>query len=541
MNLSGMRLSVRLGAAFAVIVVLMIIVGGYSISRMTAFDAKIGELIDDKWPKTVMLNDAKGHANAIARAMRNMILIDDPQEVQKEARRIIDAREAIAKCLDELSKSVRSESGKELFNAVTEARAGYIESQKLVIGLIESGNKEQAKLELMTSVRKHQTAYFAAIDKMIEHQSQEMERVGKESDDLIMQSRILVIVLLVAAIVLSAILAVVIVRSITRPVAELIAANDRLAEKDLTVAITLTGNDEIGHLADSSRRVIESLREILGQVSYNSGEIASASSQLRATAEQIATGAEEVASQTTAVATATEEMAATSGDIAQSCVRAAEASKQSSDSATQGGAIVQETISGMARIAESVKDSARTVESLGERSEQIGDIIATIQDIADQTNLLALNAAIEAARAGEQGRGFAVVADEVRALAERTTRATKEIGEMIKAIQDETKAAVCAMEEGVTEVEKGTESSHRSGQALDMILRQIGEVSMQINQIATAAEEQTATTGEITMNVRQVTEVVHQTARGASETATAASQLASNAQTLEGLVKQFRL
>jgi methyl-accepting chemotaxis protein len=202
---------------------------------------------------------------------------------------------------------------------------------------------------------------------------------------------------------------------------------------------------------------------------------------------------------------------------------------------------VQDTIAGMVKIAERVKNSARTVENLGERSEQIGQIIGTIEDIADQTNLLALNAAIEAARAGEQGRGFAVVADEVRALAERTSRATREIGEMIKGIQAETKIAVRVMEEGVAEVEKGATSSEQSGKALDMILKQISEVTMQINQIATAAEEQTATTSEITMNVQQVTEVVHQTARGANETATAAAQLSSNAEMLQQMVRKFRL
>ncbi len=200
-----------------------------------------------------------------------------------------------------------------------------------------------------------------------------------------------------------------------------------------------------------------------------------------------------------------------------------------------------DAIQEMGIIVKRVKQTATRIDALGTRSEQIGEIIGTIEDIADQTNLLALNAAIEAARAGEQGRGFAVVADEVRALAERTTRATKEIGEMIKAIQSETREAVLSMEEGVKEAEKGAVSSEKSGESLKEILEQINEVTMQINQIATAAEQQTATTTEITSNIHQVTEVVHQSARGADETSSAAAQLAEQSNQLQTLVTRFRV
>jgi methyl-accepting chemotaxis protein len=234
-------------------------------------------------------------------------------------------------------------------------------------------------------------------------------------------------------------------------------------------------------------------------------------------------------------------MSATSGDIAQNCMGAAEGAQHATRSAQSGVEVVERTVVVMGQIAERVQESAKTVERLGERSDQIGTIIGTIEDIADQTNLLALNAAIEAARAGEQGRGFAVVADEVRALAERTTRATREIGEMIKAIQCETRGAVAAMEQGVQQVESGTREAERSGAALMEILDQINSVSMQVSQIATAAEEQTATTSEISSNMHQITQIVQLTSRGAQESATAAAQLSNNAEELQRLVRQFRL
>jgi len=195
----------------------------------------------------------------------------------------------------------------------------------------------------------------------------------------------------------------------------------------------------------------------------------------------------------------------------------------------------------MNSISERVRCSAQAVESLGSRSDQIGEIVGTIEDIADQTNLLALNAAIEAARAGDQGRGFAVVADEVRALAERTTRATREIGEMIKAIQQETRGAVIAMEEGVSEVAKGSEKAADSGRALELILQQINDVNSQIHQVATAAEEQTATTSEISKNLQQITEVIIQTSRGAQDSASAANGLSTFADDLRGIISQFKV
>jgi len=255
----------------------------------------------------------------------------------------------------------------------------------------------------------------------------------------------------------------------------------------------------------------------------------------------MADGAETVAFQAITVATASEEMSATSGDIAQNCQMAAEGAERANQAAEHGTEVVAKSITVMHRIAERVQSSAKTVEALGRRSDEIGAIVGTIEDIADQTNLLALNAAIEAARAGEQGRGFAVVADEVRALAERTTKATREISQMIKAIQQETQTAVSAMEEGVSEVELGTEEATRSGEALRNIQDEINSLHMQVQQIATAAEEQTATTSEISSNIHNITDVAQKSVEGARKTSSAAEHLSRLASELERLVGQFKL
>lgn len=351
----------------------------------------------------------------------------------------------------------------------------------------------------------------------------------------------LVIGAIIVSIVVSLALGFMIIRSISSAAGILVHASDAMANGDLSQRVRLANRDELGTIGDSFDAMADSFSRAIQKVAESSYQVASASSLVNSTAVRIATGAEEVAAQAATVATAGEEMSATSGDIAQNCQLAAEGAQRASQSANNGAIVVDTTIAVMNQIASKVQESARTVESLGARSDQIGAIIGTIEDIADQTNLLALNAAIEAARAGEQGRGFAVVADEVRALAERTTRATREIGEMIKAIQNETRGAVAAMEQGVQQVAAGTIEAGKSGEALRDILEQVNSVAMQVNQIATAAEEQTATTSEISNNMMQITEVVQDTASGAHESATAASQLNGNAEELQRLVSQFKL
>ena len=310
---------------------------------------------------------------------------------------------------------------------------------------------------------------------------------------------------------------------------------------DLSKRLEVKGKDEPAQAAYLLNQFIEKLHGIISNISLTSNQVASAATELHTTAERIATGGEEVVAQASTVATAGEEMSATADDIAKNCLMAAEGAQRAAQTASAGAGVVERTIRVMGQITTKVQETAKTVESLGARSDQIGAIIGTIEDIADQTNLLALNAAIEAARAGEQGRGFAVVADEVRALAERTTRATKEIGEMIKAIQKETRGAVAAMVQGVQQVESGTIEASKSGQALQDILQQVNDVAMQVNQIATAAEEQTATTGEISNKMMQITEVVQRTSQGAHESASAAGQLNGNAEELQRLVGQFKL
>lgn len=330
------------------------------------------------------------------------------------------------------------------------------------------------------------------------------------------------------------------IHPMSRTIVTLTEGVSRITRGDLSVNLECTRTDELGRLARDMNGMVANLRSIVGSVQESAGEIVHAAGDQYRRALQMATDAEDVAGQASTVATAGEEIAGTSGEITQNCINTSEASSIANKMASSGEDVVAETITRMHRIAERVNETAQTISGLGKRSDQIGVIAATIEDIADQTNLIALNAAIEAARAGEVGRGFAVVADEVRALAERTAKATREITTMIRTIQQETAGAIASMQEGVTEVNAGTDGAARSRKALQEILEQINAVSFQVNQIATASGEQTITTSEISKSIHQITHVVQETAQSAHKSADAADRMQLLAGRLQELMGQFR-
>jgi methyl-accepting chemotaxis protein len=323
-----------------------------------------------------------------------------------------------------------------------------------------------------------------------------------------------------------------------RQISQVIAAVTR---GDLTHRLEVPDDDEVGALMRQINQMIEDLTALVREIYTTGNALAEVAHNVSTSAEEMSAGASSQAQQTMEVATAIEEMTQTIASSSKSAHEANRMAQRASDLAASGEEIFRKTTEGMHRIASIVKDSTHKVTALGESSAQIGEIIQVISSIADQTNLLALNAAIEAARAGEQGRGFAVVADEVRKLAERTTSATKEIEQMIIRIQQNTDEVVDSMTKGNAEVEAGLKLADEASHAFGAILQAIDQMVLMINQIASASEQQSATSSQISQSVEEISSVSNEVSRATSELAATANVLNQHVQQMRQLIERFRI
>lgn len=283
-------------------------------------------------------------------------------------------------------------------------------------------------------------------------------------------------------------------------------ASEKMASGDLTVEIENEGNDEITKLANNIKSLAQCLKETVSTMVDNSCTLSDSSVVLKNANVTISQASDTVLTQVISVSTAAEEMVSVSGDIAQNCNLAATRSDETHAITTESMDLVKNTVESILRHSQKTQEDAEIIKKLGEQTQKIDGILSTIQDIASQTNLLALNAAIEAARAGEHGRGFAVVADEVRALASRTSDSAKEISEMISGVQNDVQKASTSITQTVSEMETIARNSEQVQNTLENISNKIDEFNSQIRQIATATEEQTATSSEMSANIQKISE-----------------------------------
>ncbi|MFB9326349.1 methyl-accepting chemotaxis protein [Paenibacillus aurantiacus] len=401
------------------------------------------------------------------------------------------------------------------------------DSKKQFDAYLAAGNQDEAYKIFTNQLKPLRKDMINAIDTIVRDQQSDAKAFYEESKSSAQKSNTLTITIAILAVVLCGLIGWYIARTITNPIRKVLDVMARIRDNDLTATADYKSKDEIGQLCESVNTTVTNLRSMINQISDASSNVAASSQQISASTEEVSAGNMKQAEDTQTITELFKELSTAVNDVAIRTEDAATLSAETVSIAVEGGAIIRSSIVGM----DDVNDKMNLLEK---DSERIGEIISVIDEISSQTNLLALNAAIEAARAGEQGRGFAVVADEVRKLAERSIEATKQIAVIIRQMQQNTKNSVIAVSEGV-------HHSRQTQASFELIMQKVNETSEQITMIAAACEEQAAQTAQVTESIESIAAVSQETAAATEETAATSQSLAKLAEGLNQTVSAFKV
>ena len=417
----------------------------------------------------------------------------------------------------------------------------YTSSSERIMALLDSGQVEQARTQLNTANNELFRQARELIRVMIESNSRQIKEGAVAADELRGSALAWMISGIVLAFIIALTIGVLITRLITRPIAQAVESAQRIAKGDLTQAILTERTDEAGQLLMALADMQGGLKSTLVEIANASDQLASAAEELSAVTDESSRGLTRQNDEIQQAATAVNQMTAAVDEVASNAVSTSEASRQATTEAEDGRQQVEQAVSGMSSMVSEINDSTQSVADLAGQVREIGKVIDVIRGIADQTNLLALNAAIEAARAGEQGRGFAVVADEVRALAHRTQISTVDIEKMIGEVQIGADGAVAAMNKSLTWANNTQTLAQNAGEALQRITASVSMINERNLVIASASEEQAQVAREVDRNLLNIQDLSTQTAAGANQTNAASQDLSCLATSFNALVSKFQL
>ncbi len=543
--LRKLRIGRRLALAFGLVIVTVVIASAVVVSGILDTEARVERIAHANLPKIRAVVVMLDSSHALLANARLIASAKDPGQFAALAQKVAERKTAIdgaLAALDDLHKHTsRPEEEAPLLGAL---RAN---STKLVDAIRKLGEaSRQGKADDAGRLMVDEVGPLAGnlVETVKSYDEFVDKRMLAHVENIHHDNRSALTALLVGntiALIVTVLIGWRTTRSITEPVAKMVSTAERIAEGDLTETLTVDADDEIGRLQAAMKKMTDSLVQAIAQVRVGSTRLVDAASGLSAAASQVRGGSEYQSEAASGMAAALEEMSTSISHVSDLSEDARQSSSKSRDVAKAGNSTIGSMVSEIERVAKTIEESASSAITLGRESEKISTIIHVIKDVADQTNLLALNAAIEAARAGEQGRGFAVVADEVRKLAEKTTNSAQEITDMVAALQTSANAMATRMESTVGGVRQGLEYAQRAGAAIGEIDAGAEGVVSMIDNVSVALREQASASHDIGNRVEKIVQMIEENTTAVGSVAQSAGDLDALSRSLNASVERFRL
>nr|WP_104911812.1 methyl-accepting chemotaxis protein [Pseudomonas sp. LG1D9] len=539
MSLRNMGIGLRASLSFAVLAGLLVLVGLFGLGQM----AKLREsaaIIETAWmPSIENIHDSAANVAAIRlEALR--LLTTDESAVRERSKGLIGKERAqLQERLDNHQALLSNDQERQLLDQLKTTAAGYMTIVDQLIQRVDQDEQMQALTLLTDKLTPQGVILGRSLDALIDFNQQGAQDAAQSAAQVYQSAQWIVGVIIAVALIATLLLAWLLTRSITTPLAQALRAARTIAAGDLSQSIHVQGKDEPAQLLGALATMQEQLQATIRGISESAQQLASAAEEMSSVMEQSTRGLQAQNDEIEQAATAVTQMSAAVDEVAGNAVSSAEASQASDEDSKHGHYQISETISSIQNLVNEVLDASGKAEGLAVQAQDISKVLEVIRGIAGQTNLLALNAAIEAARAGEAGRGFAVVADEVRSLAQRTQDSTEEIEQMITGIQQGTQDTVGALTSSAEHASQTLQRANSAGSALEKITAAISQINQRNLVIASAAEQQASVAREVDRSLVNIRDLSTQTATGATQTSAASQELSRLAVDLNGLVTRF--
>lgn len=542
MFLRSVSIGKRLALGFALFGVLMLIQGVVGVVQLNKVSASTHEVANQQLPQVGLIGDI--NANLMRYrifAVRMTYASQGRNDIERYYGILNNIQQELLAIERQLEGFAHSPDTQQQIEVLMKLQADYMAS-------VEESYQAALSGDILAAAELADTVQNPLADQIVVNLRKLRDIINSDAQKTVSEARaqenftrILVTIIIVVALLLIVAAAILLTRSITGPLRQVVNTAQGIAGGDLTYRIDVHGDDEMTQLSQAMLQMQSELRNTIAHITQSSSELASASEELSAVAEDSTSHLMRQNDEVQQAASAVTEMSAAIDEVARNAGATAEASNESARFAHEGRDRVRDTVSSLRGMTTEFTHTSATIEGLADQSRDIGKVLDVIRAIADQTNLLALNAAIEAARAGEAGRGFAVVADEVRALAHRTQVSTQEIEQMIDKVQSGTNVAVVSMRDSVEQANKTLEIAEIAGNSLDAIYERAGQISERNLVIASAAEEQAAVAREVDRNIVNISDLSMQTAAGAKQSAGASHELSRLAVELNNSVTRFKI